>query len=67
MTTAELWDKMSEKTGLDRDRCKLIWYSMVYGKVLEVSLRIGFDIEDIVDVRCAYSDIVYGRDDENLS
>lgn len=61
-TGPAVWDKIAGLTGVDRTTCKALIFAMIYGTaVVHVCRTYKLSIDRIVEIRCAFNDIMEGR------
>jgi hypothetical protein len=53
------WDEIAEKTEIDRCTVKFVVYSLLFGNnIVSVMLEHKLEIEDVVNIRMAFNDIM---------
>jgi len=59
-TPADLWDFISNDTGMDRHICKTVIYMMLFGATLvEYAIKCGLTVDEIVAIRMAFDQYTY--------
>jgi N-glycosylase/DNA lyase len=53
--SSRLWDALAQRTGIDRNKCKCILFTLVYGgSITSLAVKERLTITDIVSVREAF-------------
>lgn len=54
-TPADLWDFISNDTGIDRDVCKTVILQMIYGAlIIKTAITCGLRVDEMIDIRMAF-------------
>jgi len=67
-TPADLWDFISNDTGIDRDLCKTIILQMIYGaNVVKPAIACGLRVDELIDIRMAFDQYTYEHKKEGTN
>lgn len=59
------WSALAKETGLDRDKCKIVLFGLLYGGIIPACKAAKATVEDVVQIRVAFDDLIEGRIDGN--
>lgn len=61
-TGPAVWDKIEEKTNINREASKALIYAMICGgPVVHICKNFNLELSDILDIRMVFDDIMAGR------
>lgn len=60
-TTARLYDYVSENTGFDRTKCKVVIYGLLYGHIAKACINTKATLDEVVAIRVAFDDFIEGK------
>jgi len=59
-TPADLWDFISNDTGIDRHICKTVIYLMLFGVgLVEYAVEHGLTVDEMVSIRTSFDQYTY--------
>lgn len=59
---SDLWKYIEAETRIDRTTCKVVVYSLIFGRnIVKTARDYKLEIEDLVDIRMAFNDFVKHR------
>jgi len=61
LNNSDLWEALAKETGLDRSKCKVILYGLLYGRIVPACKAAKASVDDVVQIRVAFDDFIEGR------